>query len=524
MLIITSAQYIGAEFRSEFGAIPPSFLPVGNQRLYRHQLAQVDQSIRKILTLPEGYKLSNYDKSWLDDMQVEIVNIPVALSLRESLYFCLNAITDPSNHIRILHGDTLIDDIDYNCLDEIAIAYTDEYYQWAGIKEVGEKTLFTDHTDDRTAGMVVSGYFSFSSYELLKDSLANSQNFISALNYYSDQKPLKCQHYPKWFDLGHLHTYFRSKSKITTQRAFNDLDITPRVVNKSSRKKWKMEAEYRWFKDIPEDLSIYTPHVFGYTDKGHSSSYKIEYLYMSALNELAVFSALPGVSWQRILKACSEFLLAARNTSGPAEWISKVDGFHQQKTQRRLHELQHSGVFDIYQSWEINGKAVPSLADIATRCSNKIRPAEASDIKISHGDFCFSNILYDFRVQSVRVIDPRGSLDDSNFSPYGDARYDVAKLCHSLLGQYDFIVAEMYQLKRQGQVISFSLPDNHLFKRVAENFLTEQGCGYNEEEIIPMMINLFISMLPLHDDCTQRQTALLANALRLYSNYEELLA
>lgn len=524
MLIITSAQYIGAEFRSEFGAMPPSFLPVGNQRLYRHQLAQVDKSIRKILTLPKGYKLSDHDKSWLDEMQVEVVKIPVDLSLRESLLYCLKAIPDPGDYVRVLHGDTLIDDIDYTCLDQAAIAHTDEYYQWAGVKEVGDKTLFTDLADDRTAGMVVSGYFSFSSYELLKESLANSQNFISALNYYSDKCPLKCQYYPKWFDLGHLHTYFRSKSKITTQRAFNDLDITPRLVNKSSNKKWKMEAEYRWFNDIPEDLRIYTPHVFGFSDNGHSASYKIEYLYMSALNELAVFSALPGVSWQRILKACSEFLLAARNASGPAKLTTQVDDFHRQKTLQRLDELKQSGAFDIHQSWEINGKTVPSLAEIATLCSNKIRPALASDIRVSHGDFCFSNILYDFRVQSVRVIDPRGSLDDKSFSPYGDARYDVAKLCHSLLGQYDFIIAEMYQLKRQQRVISFTLPDNKLFNQVATNFLTEQGCGYNEEEIIPMMINLFISMLPLHDDCKQRQTALLANALRLYSNYEELLA
>lgn len=524
MLIITSAQYIGAEFRSEFGAIPPSFLPIGNQRLYRHQLNQVEKSIRKILTLPECYKISAYDKTWLNEMQVEVVNIPVGLSLRESLHYCLKTISDPGDHVRILHGDTLIDDIDYTRLDQVAIAHTDEYYQWAGVKEVGDKTVFTDHADDRTAGMVVSGYFSFSSYELLKESLANSKTFISALNYYSDKHPLKCQYYPKWFDLGHLHTYFRSKSKITTQRAFNDLDITPRVVKKSSSKKWKMEAEYRWFNDIPEDLRIYTPHVFGFSDNGGSASYRIEYLYMSALNELAVFSALPGVSWQRILKACSEFLLSARNTPGAVELTAHVDDFHRQKTPQRLDELQQSRGFDIHKSWEINGKTVPSLAEIAALCSKKIRPALVSDIRVSHGDFCFSNILYDFRVQSIRVIDPRGSLDDKNFSPYGDARYDVAKLCHSLIGQYDFIIAEMYQLQRQQQVINFTLPDNYLLNQVATNFLTEQVCGYSKEEIIPMMINLFISMLPLHDDCKQRQTALLANALRLYSDYEELLA
>ena len=32
MILINSAAYVNAEFRNEFGAIPPVFLPIGNKK------------------------------------------------------------------------------------------------------------------------------------------------------------------------------------------------------------------------------------------------------------------------------------------------------------------------------------------------------------------------------------------------------------------------------------------------------------------------------------------------------------
>ena len=69
-----------------------------------------------------------------------------------------------------------------------------------------------------------------------------------------------------------------------------------------------------------------------------------------------------------------------------------------------------------------------------------------------HGDFCFSNILYDFKSQSIKVIDPRGlSGDGKEQSIYGDLRYDVAKLAHSVIGKYDFIIAGRFSYSEESQ-------------------------------------------------------------------------
>ena len=64
-----------------------------------------------------------------------------------------------------------------------------------------------------------------------------------------------------------------------------------------------------------------------------------------------------------------------------------------------------------------------------------------------HGDFCFSNILFDLGHQIVRVIDPRGRFGQKGI--YSDPRYDMAKLRHSIGGLYDFIVADLFDVQEQ---------------------------------------------------------------------------
>ena len=65
---------------------------------------------------------------------------------------------------------------------------------------------------------------------------------------------------------------------------------------------------------------------------------------------------------------------------------------------------------------------------------------------VVHGDFCLSNIFYDFRAENIKLIDPRGLDTKNNFTIYGDQRYDLAKLMHSIIGLYDHILANLYRI------------------------------------------------------------------------------
>lgn len=123
---------------------------------------------------------------------------------------------------------------------------------------------------------------------------------------------------------------------------------------------------------------------------------------------------------------------------------------------------------------------------------------------IIHGDFCFSNILYDFVNQIIRLIDPRGSFGAKGI--YGDPRYDMAKLRHSVAGMYDFIVSDLFEVREDKdgfQAVIFNMQN---LNPVIENFdhkLIENG--YNIQHIKLIEGLLFISMLPLHQDYPKRQ-------------------
>ena len=68
---------------------------------------------------------------------------------------------------------------------------------------------------------------------------------------------------------------------------------------------------------------------------------------------------------------------------------------------------------------------------------------------VVHGDLCLSNILYDLRSRVCKLIDPRGSFGAAGI--YGDPRYDVAKLYHSIYGLYDFITNDLFHVEIERQ-------------------------------------------------------------------------
>jgi hypothetical protein len=64
--------------------------------------------------------------------------------------------------------------------------------------------------------------------------------------------------------------------------------------------------------------------------------------------------------------------------------------------------------------------------------------------------------------------------------------------------------------------LDFEITDG--IKATQETFKRMTFAGWDLEElnVYPIMIHLFLSMLPLHSDNEERQKAMLANALRLY--------
>jgi hypothetical protein len=529
VILITSGAYVAAEIASEFGLIPPSFLPIGNRRLYRWQVEALRKRLPKarlFMTLPADFELETGDAEALKELGLQVIRSPADLRLGAAIAYAVLSTGSIQESLLILHGDTLLLDYPYEESDAVSGGHTDAYYAWAGFsrERSGALKIREARDNDQASGAVLTGAFAFADTPFFLRCLAITQNaFIDAIALYSKERKLKVVEEGVWLDFGHLHTYFQSRRRITSERAFNRLETRDDFFHKSSLKRAKLEAERDWFLKLPSELKVYAPTVLKtQAQRGHGA-YLIEYIYTAPLSDLYVFGRLPASAWRTIFVACDSFLAAAARHRAPEPNVASWKALYGPKTLSRLETFAKASDIDLDAEWTINGKRTPSLRRIAETLAAEIGAPKASDISVVHGDFCFSNILFDFRAQRIKLIDPRGV--DANDEPtlFGDRRYETAKLFHSVVGGYDHILAGFYETSRpRTYSLSLSLPESPQLLQVQRIFrertFADRSLGDLKAHQIAVL--LFLSMLPLHADDAARQQALLANGLRLYTLLE----
>ena len=146
----------------------------------------------------------------------------------------------------------------------------------------------------------------------------------------------------------------------------------------------------------------------------------------------------------------------------------------------------------------------------------------------AHGDFCLSNMLYDSRLNVIKLVDPRGHREENNLKEIiKSQKYDLTKLAHSLLGYYDLInvgeiKAESYKFEKNCIEIncnySVDLYHELIYKKAySYEFFDENPL----KDYLPSTVLLFLSMLPLHSDNKIKQMTLLGNAYRIYKFIEK---
>ncbi|WP_421218178.1 hypothetical protein [Aeromonas jandaei] len=527
MFLILSGAYVGQELESEFGHIPPSFLPLGNRRLFQHQVFLAPEGVDIYLSIPESFSISKFDLQWLHEHGVKIISTPDSLSLGASMVAALNISGNSlTNPLHILYGDTLFPKLPVG--DDIAsVSIAKDSYNWAVLTDDNINWL---KNSERQSGIkdnqIIDGYFKFSQpRELVRCITQSEWDFIKGLNRYQKSVGLTPVESECWLDFGHVNTYYRSKAEHTTQRAFNELTVTAKWIEKASSKNDKIAAEANWFESIPYILRCYIPQYMGRSIENGKVSYRLEYLHLTALNELFVFAKLPSRVWLDILTGCIEFLsICSKQSVDEGINSNSLDILFGGKTPARLAEFCNARNISINSQWLYEEQSI-SLKDILL-LSEKHLPSERSKefIGVLHGDFCFSNILYDFRAGKVKTIDPRGITPDGCHTIYGDIRYDLAKLSHSILGLYDWIVAGYYEVSLEDKTILFSIADHGVHREVQQAFIqaVEKEFSVTAKNLYAMQIQLFLSMLPLHSDDRSRQDALFANAFRLFSILQRL--
>ena len=527
MIIINSADYVISELQNEIGKIPPVFLPVGNKHVLKYQVSSLREKFGTeetiYVTLPKNYVLSRHEINVLENLQIKPMFVRENLSLGMALIYVLNSIGEYEEDLFLLHGDTIISDIPTEP-DVVSIGRTSSDYKWRKLN--GQ----TDPVGN-SFNYVWSGFFSFSSIKHFLTCLAQTQgNFVDAVSLYSDLLYLKYVHVNDWYDVGHVNTYFNTRCSITTQRAFNSLRISDGVVWKSGDPAKKIQSESHWFQNMPSELKRYIPQFIEEGERDGAPYYVTEFVSCLPLNELFVYGRNSVHYWSKILDLIFDFMYRAKRCF-PAEKLTLLDDVRissqhllKDKTLERLNKFAENENFDLNKSVRYNGIDLPSTIEIANQCIEK-----ALDLPVIptvlHGDLCLSNIIYDSRSENIKVIDPRGLDYRNNFSIYGNQIYDLAKLFHSIVGMYDFIIADLFELTETDNLgWDLNFREDQRFKDIQVEFMKREIADGDKgsitmKEIAAPTVLLFLSMIPLHYDKPHRQKAMLVNAYRLYSLY-----
>lgn len=525
MILIASGAYLQGEFASEVGLLPPSLLPIGNKRLYEHQIAFLKQTNDQddiFISIPATYVLDSFDSSQLEQLGVRVISVPDGLSLGDALIYCWNASGKHYESFTLLHGDTLFLSTNFKQSDAISVHLNRGFYKRATL---GSELIQLERVHDdwsNNCEQVISGFFKFSNPLLFMKSLIEAKSdFIQGIVNYHKIQPMKLISEGSWLDFGHINSFYHSRSRMTTQRVFNDLKIENRIVTKKSQaNSMKIAAEGAWFQQLPLPLRLYTPALLGLNqgdDNYVGASYQLEYLYLLPLSDLYVFSRLRKGCWDTIFSNIGQMLKGFSRHRPKVTSMADIETANQiylEKTLSRLTEYSQQ-----------NDMSCDELKDVAKKTAMYIKPATAEDIGVVHGDLCFSNMLFDSRTEAVKCIDPRGLGIHGELSIYGDIRYDLAKLYHSVIGLYDFIIAGRFQLIENKPFPEVVLACNEtLHYEIVKSFiqLVLEPSGYEEKEILAITIHLFLSMLPLHSDRPERQKAFIANAIRLYKKLKEI--
>lgn len=336
--------------------------------------------------------------------------------------------------------------------------------------------------------------------------------------------PIRVDRAGSWLDCGNADMQARAHQTLLQARAFNEVKIDPVLgtLTKRSRETEKFINEVNYLRLLPSDLAVLFPRVLGYSIDWRDPWVEMEYYGYPTLSEVFLFENVdPGV-WQRVFVHIE---VIVRTRFGKHERPLPAGAIHEMyvdKTRGRLEGMRcapdlaallaHDGPVTV------NGQTMQNLPSLWPRIESDVAKLDASARgTVVHGDLCLSNILYDLRSRICKLIDPRGSF--GHVGIYGDPRYDIAKLWHSVHGLYDFITNDLFRVSLDGTNIDLSIRATAAHREIEERFAKVFFAVHDRREVQLISALLFASMIALHYDKPQRQLAMYARSLQLFDDY-----
>ncbi len=479
--VILSSKFIEDELVVEFGEILPVELPLFNKPLLAHQLEYLSKFCEQtFLTLPEGYKINNYNLNFNE------LNVSKSLSLLDVLKY-ISKYFELDDILFIHYGDTIFRGIENQIFD---LVENNIFFVKTPLLEYKWGPSFKDTTDVPAGAIIVKN-------SVLIEHLNRSDSFHEfANNIFSDSKFLKFSKF-EWYDFGHALSYYQSRKQFLETRYFNSIKPFKKYLKKESSNIFKMWCEFSWLSALKLDFPNNIPYVTNFSIKNSSASYDIEYINKAPLSDIFVFGNISEKREMHILNNLHIFLNELHSTPQFNFENNISENFICNKLNFRKSEILD---FVIQNNYDL------LLFENMINQNLEFFQNYSLVNGVIHGDFCFSNIIYDSSSDCPIIYDPRGFTDENvGFSMYGPINYDVYKLAHSYVTGYDNIIAN----HRTNEYFN----KENLKKRLV---LFNKIFKINESELLNGLINLFLSMIPLHKDNTERQIKFLNMSKLLY--------
>lgn len=463
ILVILSSKYVTSDLVADYGSIVPTELPLANRPLLYHQIDTINFAVDEVvLTLPYDYshRWSNNNNILFCDPNYDV---------REVIGFVMNAYKKAHEFV-FYFGDSLLE-IDYtpNTL-------------YTGMPHFSYPSWY--YTDEKE---VFAGAFAIN-VDLLKKCYSNTSNTTGFLTKISCK--LTNSKAKDWFDFGNYLSYYNSKKRFLETRSFNSVSVSNELMlTKESSDIGKMFYEYNWLLNYSNKLPANCPTPKNFRLTKSSATYEIEYFALPTLAELLVFGRRDIEFWNKVISECLSTVGKLKTCE-----VSRLnnENFYQKKTQERILSFDYKDVglsneFCLEQS---------AIAEVLDNFDNELTGG--------HGDLCFSNILYNPRTGSLKMIDPRGYLDRSiGQDLLVPSSYDLLKIAHSVVAGYDHVIVfgettDRYEILLDYYLSLSSLPRNILYAGLS---------------------HLFFTMIPLHNDREDRQSSFVKLAKKYYANY-----
>lgn len=531
-VIIPSAVLVPQELQN-MGKLPPIIYPV-NQNIVFDFLYKQYNNIAESFNIAcfEGADKIHRCLEKYESEKIHLIDLQILEDLGHTIYHSMDF--DSDIPIIINFADTIVMcDIFENDID--CFFYQEDYVndQWTYFEE--QEGVITDIIDKQSIcseekKKLFVGVFQISYPKDFKkclewafNSTTNISTFYSAIKMYSEMHPMIPIHTSDWFDIGHVDKYYSSSLEVKA-REFNHITIDKKrgILRKTSIDKEKFIGEIMWYLKLPHDIEYVRPRIFQYSINYNNPYIEMEYYAYHTVHELYLYSDLSYSQWKNIFKRikfiCDDFFRYRVNDS---KIRLSLEDMYLNKTQTRLEVLRRNVSFKPFfeNAFYVNDIKYQSLDAIMDKLQEIIENMlyDVESFCIIHGDLCFANIMVDPNFNFIKMIDPRGKF--GYYDIYGDKRYELAKLFHSIDGKYDFIIKDLFQIDVDMNKLSIQynvfdrVRDYDLFEIFISVFKEDINKDKSKIELIEAL--LFLSMIPLHNESQKHQFAMLATGIQI---------